>query len=374
MSYGFVYDSEKTEEHEIGTGYGKKADLIFLTVFFALIVLAVVVRILVFPKNEIAGFLRTTSHGNVLTDENTETQIAFDSAEEYTQTTGWQVLEIQEMPEKNIEGMVVIALPEGTANSDISFTDHYRDRAFTVSVAETSKADVQNISVYAENSGSNPVVNSAAARYSGNELQISVTMNGIFEYSTEPENGQLIVKYFSPAVVYDHVVVIDPVENYNDDIAALVAEEVEEIAAQQGIKVYITRETDGSRSEAERLALMIDADPDLVLQLGVSSSADSSKYGLSAYYNGKFYMPDMNNVSLADVLLKDTTIAVNNRALSITEIDDDNILMLVDTPSAGLNIGYISNEEEKSLLDDADYRTEIAEGIVAALQEIFNEN
>lgn len=364
MSYGFIYDSKQLEEREQGTEFGKKTDLIIPAVFFSAVVLLILVRVLIFSNVSLSGVLHTTSQGNIVGEEVAETQIGFDSATDYRQENVWKVVKVKDTSD---EGVIIINFPEETAVSNVTVSNYYTDRAFNVSVEGISKSALSDISVAADTS----VVSSAAVRYSDDSLQISVTMNGIYEYDTEVKEGGIAVYYSEPSSIYKAVIVIDPIKNNGDDITALVAEEVEAVAAETGMGVYITRETDGNRTKAERLALMVDADPDLIIQLGVSKSNDSNAYGLDAYYNGKFYLPDMSNASIAETLLRNTAIETSNRALTITEAGEDNLLMLVETPAAGLDIGYASNEAEMKLLENPEYRKKIAEGIVKAIQEIL---
>lgn len=263
-----------------------------------------------------------------------------------------------------------IRLPEGVAVSDIAIENHYRDRALLIRLSGVKASEF--VGTYVTGNVSDITV--VAWKAKDSEILVSFEMSQVWEYEVTQNGSELKIKNTAVSELYETVVVIDPVYSSvaSEDITALVAESVAQKAAEQGIKVYITRGAGSERSEAERLALILDTEADYVIGLDVDSDSDTSKYGLSAVYNDRFYNPDFENAVYADILLKSVAEVAKNRANAIEAASEDSLLMLVKQPAAGIKIGYISNSEEYSLLLDESYRDTLATGILNGIVDVVS--
>ena len=264
-----------------------------------------------------------------------------------------------------------LELPSNVGLNDISIENHYRDRALLIRIKKASAEYFVNAAL----KGNISDIAVAAWKVKDGEVLLSLQMSGIWEYEVSQENGTLVVNKCKAGEKYAAVVVLDPVvsEGVSEDITALLSEAVVQKAAEEGIKVYVTRGNGGDRSEAERLALIVDSEPDYVLEITAASDSDSSKYGMSAVYNEKYFDPECDNVHVADILLRSIANAASNRADSIEDASEDSLLRLVRMPAAGINIGYISNTKECELLGNEGYRNRIADGIVSGIKELLEE-
>ena len=263
-----------------------------------------------------------------------------------------------------------IRLPEAVAVSDIAIENHYRDRALLIRLSGVKASEF--VGTYVTGNVSDITV--VAWKAKDSEILVSFEMSQVWEYEVTQTGSELRIKNTAVSELYETVVVIDPVYSSvaSEDITALVAESVAQKAAEQGIKVYITRGAGSERSEAERLALILDTEADYVIGLDVDSNSDTSKYGLSAVYNDRFYNPDFENAVYADILLKSVAEVAKNRANAIEAASEDSLLMLVKQPAAGIKIGYISNSEEYSLLLDESYRDTLATGILNGIVDVVS--
>lgn len=263
-----------------------------------------------------------------------------------------------------------IRLPEGVTVSDIAIENHYRDRALLIRLSGVKASEF--VGTYVTGNVSDITV--VAWKAKDSEILVSFEMSQVWEYEVTQTGSELRIKNTAVSELYETVVVIDPVYSSvaSEDITALVAESVAQKAAEQGIKVYITRGAGSERSEAERLALILDTEADYVIGLDVDSDSDTSKYGLSAVYNDRFYNPGFENAVYADILLKSVAEVAKNRANAIEAASEDSLLMLVKQPAAGIKIGYISNSEEYSLLLDESYRDTLATGILNGIVDVVS--
>ncbi|MCQ2494239.1 MAG: N-acetylmuramoyl-L-alanine amidase [Lachnospiraceae bacterium] len=289
-------------------------------------------------------------------------------ADETGAYSDWTVME---RVSADMEQGFAMQLPQGVNAKAISIENHYRDRALLIRLSGIKASDF--VSTYV--SGNVSEISVVAWKAKDNEILVSFQMSEIWEYEVTQEGSKLVVKNTAVRELYDTVVVLDPIysSSISDDVTAEVAEACALLAAENGVKVYITRGIGSERSEAERLALILDTDADYVIEISVSADSDSSKYGLSAYYNDRYYNPACDNVSVADTVLKNLATTVKNRANAIEPAAEDSLLMLVKQPAAGVNIGFSSNSDEWALLQKDSYRKALAIGILNGINEMKEE-
>ena len=286
-------------------------------------------------------------------------------------TTGaysdWTVIE---RISSNMGGGFAVQLPAGVNVEDIAIENHYRDRALLIRLSGIKASDFAGTCVTGDVSD----ITVVAWKAKDSEILISFQMSAIWEYEVTQEGANLLIKNTAVQELYDTVVVIDPiyVQGMTEDVTALVAESVAQYANEQGIKVYITRGSGTERTEAERLALVLDTEADYVIELNISSDTNADKYGLSAVYNDRYFSLNCDNVTVADTVLKAVATTVKNRANSIEPADEGSLLMMLKQPSAGISIGYSSNTEEYALLMNANYRDALAIGIYNGIAELVS--
>jgi len=359
---GLVFEGEEEEEHlhrENKTQKNKKpkAYMIIIIVLAAVLVLVLVWGLVVqkyFPSLRLFGEASAdTNTQQVINDEESD----------------WAVVERVNVAGE--EGFRLM-LPAGVGLSDITIENHYRDRALLIRLKNVPASYMKNACV----KGNISDISVAAWRVKDGEVLLSLQMSEVWEYEVSQENGELLVKNVKASDTYETVVVIDPVvwDSLTDDVTAMIGEAVSSKAAEEGIKVYLTRGNGGARSEAERLALIVDAEPDYVVEITVASDADSSKYGMSAAYNTGFYNPECENVTVADALLRNSALAASNKAIAINPASEESILRFVQVPAAGISVGYMSNAEERELLLNEYYRERIADGILQGIRELIQVN
>lgn len=358
MFEGETIEEEYSRHHSTGHHRKKKSIkpyMIIIIVLSALLILALVWGLVIqkkYPNLKISNLFGSTTNTTFVVDETG----AFSE---------WTVMERVSNPE--ISGFA-LQLPGDVQIGGIAIENHYRDRALLIRLQGIKAADFAGTTV----NGNVADISVVAWKAKDNEILVSFQMSEVWEYEVVQEDGKLLINNLKAVDMYDTIVVIDPIyaDSMSCDVTALIAEDVAQKAAAKGIKVYITRGNAGERTEAERLALMIEAEPDFVIELTVDSDTDTAKYGMSAVYNDDYYNPECTNAHVADVVLARMAETARNRANSIGNIEGDSLLTLVKLPAAGLCVGYSSNSDERALLESEGYRAVVADGIIEGLMEL----
>jgi N-acetylmuramoyl-L-alanine amidase len=160
-----------------------------------------------------------------------------------------------------------------------------------------------------------------------------------------------------------------------DDIAS----RLEGRLAAAGAQSYSTRagegtnenfEPDAPPTDADRAAFANAAEADLVVSLHVDGDANPRCQGVSTYYYGT-----VNDRSLVGSRLADL---IQEEILARTDLLDCRshpkswaLLRTTRMPAVRVELGYLSNPDDAARLARADFRDDLAEAIVVAIQRLF---
>ncbi|MDE7331985.1 MAG: N-acetylmuramoyl-L-alanine amidase [Lachnospiraceae bacterium] len=274
-----------------------------------------------------------------------------------------------------------IPVPEGCGAEDIGIENHYMDRELYVLIRGAEE------NFYRENaiSGNREMI--AQGNYEQDEegVKLKFQLTGMFEYRTILENNDLYISFFSPREAYDRIVVIDPAcgglnagheqgSIKEKDISLQIALKLKEKLDETDIKVYYTRMDDRNPGEEVRAGLANDAKADMYIRIQADASEDSSVYGITAVYNGDFFIPGFGSLELADCLEKEVVTSVSGKALGLSEAKaGEYAVRHVMVPAAAVKVGCITNQQEAALLVREEYQDKIAEGIYNAIIKVLEE-
>ncbi len=193
----------------------------------------------------------------------------------------------------------------------------------------------------------------------------------------------------SPASLYDKIVVLDAGHGGNDvgetaveqdvslqekDITLAAVQKAGELLLAQGIRVYYTREDDSSRSPEERVGFANALQADMLISVHVTSAEDTTVYGIRTEYNAQYFIPDFSSADLAYLLLTEVAESTNEKALDIVPGQDDNVVIgEAVIPVAQLDMGFLSNRQERKLLQRNVYIEKVAQGICNAVLLAYKE-
>jgi N-acetylmuramoyl-L-alanine amidase len=136
-----------------------------------------------------------------------------------------------------------------------------------------------------------------------------------------------------------------------------------------GVQTWFTRGPNKGASEDERVQLANDVGADLLLSLHVDGSPSPLANGIAAYYFGAEATSTIGE-RLADLALRELVARTrlgNNRIHGKTW----GLLRRTRMPAVRVEIGYLTNAEDRALLRDGQFRDTIAEGLLVAVQRLY---
>lgn len=325
----------------------------------------------------LTAMLITASHKTiVIADASKEHGGTVNGSEEAVE--GEKIASLQLLGD-SYDGKLRLPLEKGMKAENVVMENHYMDKELWIYIREG------DASFYSGNAvcGDTAFVKSGWLESQENGLILKLQMTEVFEYHSVLEDTTLTIQYKNPRELYKHIVVIDPVgggeetgELYNGcmekDIALQVALRLPREIGQSEIKLYFTRTEDVSVSDAERLELAKAVQADFYVRIGASTEKENAEcYGIQSLYNEEYFIPDFGNVELGDSLTRQVTIASGNRARGLERADKASILKKLKIPAAQINLGYLTNEKERTLMQRESYQDKLAKGIEAAIMEVY---
>lgn len=262
---------------------------------------------------------------------------------------------------------------------DFTVDTDFPNHSFSISIPATRETYFTANKPY----GNFDRVTQAEASFDGESVTYVFSTDGVFSIEASYKDNTVFVL---PDSIYeeDVVIAIDPghggvsagnmAGEYSEkDIALKVAKAVEKKAAGKSYKVILTRGADRNPGTDVRIETCEVAGADYYVGIHVDADPeDTKKFGMYAVYNDEFFRNSLENVDLADSILKNCAIATNNRAIGLNKADSsDVILKVLSIPAINLNVGYISNPSESELLGDAGYIDKIADGILNTFDNII---
>ncbi|MBQ8039610.1 MAG: N-acetylmuramoyl-L-alanine amidase [Lachnospiraceae bacterium] len=216
-------------------------------------------------------------------------------------------------------------------------------------------------------------------------LWIKLAMKDIYEFESTMNNGKLTIKMEKPQNVYDKIVVIDAGHGGEDkgyidgrlcekDIALKILLLLQDKFVDNDIKVYYTRTEDTSVELEKRVKLANSVHADMLISIHTSFTEEISESGVTTVYNGNYFIQDFGSIDLADKLERSVVVATGAKAKGLVAATEEDLLVNEATvPVAQINVGYMSNEEERTLLNESEYQRMIADGIYDAIMGIYEE-
>ena len=145
-------------------------------------------------------------------------------------------------------------------------------------------------------------------------------------------------------------------------IVEQIANKIKALNKNENVVIHFTRSSDVFVPLQERSNIANTIKPDLVLSLHVNSSKNQDKSGVEffVYKDSKWY-EESNNLAV-----KLSSEFAKNNSLTIGEIKNAPfyILKYATTPTVLVELGYLSNENDKKYLTDDKEQNKIAENIL----------
>ncbi len=157
---------------------------------------------------------------------------------------------------------------------------------------------------------------------------------------------------------------------YEADINLEIAYKLQEELFKQGAIVYMTRYGDydlsvtytnsRKRSDlARRVQVINDSEADLYFSIHLNADSSATWSGAQVFYSPHLEENELLAKSLQDIL-KETL----KTTRTYKEINDAYMYQRIDIPGVLLEVGFLSNANERYLLSTDDYQNKIVEAIV----------
>ena len=146
------------------------------------------------------------------------------------------------------------------------------------------------------------------------------------------------------------------------EIVSSIAQKIRNLNSNSNIEILLTRDDDQNIPNEERVAFINAMKPDLVISLHANTSKSIESNGLEVFVSEKSteYIASKNFAS------KFVASMTNKIPLKIRPLNKGNFLILrkSEVPTMLVELGYLSNEKDKSYLENKDNQIEIAQNIL----------
>lgn len=265
--------------------------------------------------------------------------------------------------------------------NNITYTDNYNERKFKIvlpgdytSYFGTNKMQVndsviQDIS-FVLNSEKNTV--------------ITITSTSIREFRIEETSNGLAIKAYKPKELYKNVIVLDAGHGGNDpganlgtlkesDINLGVMLELKKLMPSiTNTKVYYTRTTDVRPTLEQRATLANEVEADFFISLHCNSFGPTYRGTETLYFPGST-ASGLTSAKLAKIIQTQFTANTELEDYALKERTNLYVLKYTTMPAIILEMGYITNDYDRSFLSDKNYYDDLAKGVYLGIVEVIKQ-
>jgi len=277
----------------------------------------------------------------------------------------------------------VIRLPEGITPMNITDSDEYEKKRFTVSIPGN------HMSFLSEQDTYNPISTLKNVQFSYKVATDTTVMTfnttKIQGYSYTVAGGFLAVKIANPSQIYDKIIVLDAghggidpgtlrgsvyEKTVNFNVTNIYAKEY---FKDSDIKVYYTRTTDTKIALQTRADFAATVEADLFISFHVNAHSNSAVNGTSVYYstsNNKTSASGLKSSVLASSIVTHLSKewgTQNKGVLSAKFVVVHNNTV----PAVLVECGFITNNNDFQKIKDTAYQKKAAKALFDAVSEIF---
>lgn len=205
-------------------------------------------------------------------------------------------------------------------------------------------------------------------------VKVEISLNSIRDCNVEFSDGKIRLDFFNPINVDMPVIVVDAGHG-GDDVGAIergtyekninltVCERLKEILDNDDkILVYYTREDDTYPSVEERIDFVNELMPDLFISIHSNWYEHSDISGTSVLYNVKD-SSEFGSEWLSNIMCQEVIKTCNTNDRGVVDGHDIHIVRNSKVPVALIEMGFMSNEGDFSLLTGNAGQIKLANGI-----------
>lgn len=152
------------------------------------------------------------------------------------------------------------------------------------------------------------------------------------------------------------------------EIVASIAQKIKKNNSDKNVVIHLTRADDNFLSLADRTKFINELKPDLVLSLHVNGNENSETSGVELYVSPKNSKYEFSKKIAEDLNNR----FVTNHNLKSRGVKDANfnILRSTDFPSITVELGFLSNENDRNYLIDENQQEKFAETILELISTL----
>ncbi|MBQ5675210.1 MAG: N-acetylmuramoyl-L-alanine amidase [Lachnospiraceae bacterium] len=283
---------------------------------------------------------------------------------------------------KNLQKPLTITLPSAEVAQQAVLLEKYSEFCVQLIFEDIPKGYFYDTPLTGDVDGIKDIV----CQYQDGKTILSIYLNDVLAHIQKVKDREITLQFKPLRQVYDKVVVIDPGHGgedagvmhgdvYEKDITLSVALKLKEMLEKTDIKVLCTRLEDETISNQMRtnLANAVNADLFLNMHCGFDEKNESS-HGIATYYNDTFFIPDFGNADFAYIVEEHVVRSISGSSLGVAAGEVDNELLKHSmVPTAWVEMGYVSNENERGLLQQEEYVNKLAYGLYSAIVRSYEQ-
>lgn len=315
--------------------------------------------------------------------EDREERLALEEMEANQSQVQMQDLQIREEHGESDEigGQISLKLPDGVDGSEIAVSNDYLTQTVQIEIPGADRFYFDSDPI----AGSSNHINSLSYAMAEEYGVIEIAMDQVYELDTAYSAQEFFLNFLTPQEVYDRVVVIDAGHGgrvpgatkkgiKEKDIDLAIVLQLKDIFEESGenIGVYFTRTDDSNPTFDQRVQLANKSNANLF----VSVHNNSTRSGRMSGVSGTQVMYDETSEfsrRFAEICLEEVTGTLGSRDKGVVEGDGIYIIRTCEVPVALIEVGFMTNEEELSLLSTEEYQRQAAMGIYQAIHRAFEE-
>lgn len=279
-----------------------------------------------------------------------------------------------------------LKLPDGTQAADVTITNDYMNHRIGIMIPG---ADGNYLYDYPMVGKSSHIDDLTYETESGAGV-LTITLDQVYEAEQTAEGNYLYLDFLTPHEVYDKVVVIDAghggkdpganrQEIYEKDIDLAIVcylKEQLEAAGDTTLGVYYTRTDDTNPSLERRVGLANEVEADLFISVhnnSIRSGQSSSIRGTAVLYDETETEEALGSMRLAQICLDALTTELGSTDKGLVDGNGIYIIQNARMPAALVEVGFVTNPEERKLLNDPEYQKKAAQAIYDAIYQALEE-
>lgn len=280
----------------------------------------------------------------------------------------------EEASELPFDSQLRIEMPPGVDFSQIEFTNDYVNKNITFKIPGAGEAYLVEYPML----GDSKHIETLDFNYEKDGLSAKLHMDGIYEPVIEYDERFIYLDFADPHDIYDYIIVVDAGhggdqpgavrENiYEKHITLPMVKKIKEVFdadTEHNIGVYYTRLTDINIPFADRIGLANDLNANFFISIHINALPNNTTtQGLGVMYNEKNPGGKHGNKNLSEILLASCLNSLKCESKNLFNGSTIYILHHAEVPASLIEVGFISNPQEREKLLTDEYQYKLAQGV-----------